>query len=572
MDVQERYRRWKDYPLEDQNLTAELERIEGDEKGIYERFYTDLTFGTAGLRGILGAGTNRMNLYVVRQATQGMAEFILKHHEGPQVPAAAIAYDSRNKSELFAHAAAGVLAANGVRAYLYSALAPTPMLSWAVRYYHCAAGVMVTASHNPAEYNGYKAYGPDGCQMTSESADEVLSYIQRTDVFEGVRCVSLEEGISSGMIVPVGEDAIEAYYQEVLSCRCVPDAPGRAGLSLVYTPLNGTGNLPVRHILSEIGITDLTLVEEQLLPDGNFPTCSYPNPELREAMALGLSYAEKAGADLLIGTDPDADRLGVAVRRDGGYTLLTGNEVGVLLLDYIGRARTEQGTMPKNPVAVKSIVSTTLADLVAASYGIEMVNVLTGFKYIGDQIARLESKGEVKRFIFGFEESCGYLAGPYVRDKDAVVAAMLVAEMASYHKLSGRTLLDALDAIYEKFGCFYNHVTSTAFAGSDGMKKMAALMDGLFAAPPKALGAHPVAGYCDYRAGIRVKGEAREPIGLPASDVLSLSLENGATVVIRPSGTEPKLKVYYMVKGSCADAAKALCGELRDGVEKLLGL
>ena len=573
MESNECYRRWREFALEDPDLTAELAAIEGDEKAIYERFYTALTFGTAGLRGILGAGTNRMNLYVVRQATQGMAQFILAHHSAAEPPAAAISYDSRNKSALFARAAAEVFAANGVRAYLYESLAPTPMLSWAVRYYRCAAGVMVTASHNPAEYNGYKAYGPDGCQMTAESADEVLGYIRKTDLFDGVRRMPLEDGIAAGMILPVGKDAIDGYYRAVLACRCDTEAPRRAGLRLAFTPLNGTGNLPVRHILSEIGIAGPVLVEEQLLPDGNFPTCPYPNPELPEAMALGIRRAKEAGAELLIGTDPDADRLGVAVRRaDGEFVLLTGNEVGVLLLDYIGRARTAQGTMPAHPVAVKSIVSTTLADLVAESHGIEMINVLTGFKYIGDQIARLEEKGEDGRFVFGFEESCGYLAGSYVRDKDAVAAAMLVAEMASWHKQAGRTLLDALDSIYCTFGCFYNHVTSTAFAGADGMKQMAALMDRLFADPPTALGPYPVRSCSDYRAGIRTTGERREPIGLPASDVLSLTLENGATVVIRPSGTEPKLKVYYMVKGDCADSAKALCGALQREVAALLGL
>lgn len=569
MDVSERYDKWQKMPLEDSDLIEELAQIMDNEKEIYERFYTDLAFGTAGLRGVIGAGTNRMNLYTVRRATQGICSFLAKNKKGGS---AAIAYDSRNKSKLFAEAAARVFAANGLKVYLYSQLAPTPMLSWAVRYYKCDTGVVVTASHNPAEYNGYKVYDSNGCQITSQAADSILECICETDLFTGVKYVNYDEAVKAGHIVMVEDKAIEEYYDQVLSCRCITDAVQGSDLSVAYTPLNGAGNLPVRHILDEIGVTKLSLVEEQLLPDGNFPTCRYPNPEFKEAMELGLALAEKNKSDILIGTDPDSDRVGVAVRHNGNYNLLSGNEVGVLLTDYIARAKTEQKTMPKNPVMIKSIVTTTLTDRVAESYGIEVRNVLTGFKYIGEQIAALEAAGEVSRFVFGFEESCGYLAGPYVRDKDAVVASMLVAEMTAYHKKAGKTLIDVLNGIYERFGYFCNHVTNTAFSGSDGMKKMKQIMDSLFANPPVTLGNHKVVKYCDYRAGVCVKNHEKQPIGLPSSDVLSLTLENGGTVVIRPSGTEPKLKVYYMIKGSSMQHSSELCNELCSAVSSLLGI
>lgn len=567
MDAMQRYAQWCAKTLEDPALTAELTRIAGDEKEIYERFYTDLTFGTAGLRGVLGAGTNRMNLYTVRRATQGMAD-MLREQGGSH--SAAVAYDSRNNSALFARATAAVLAANGVTVYLYEQLAPTPMLSWAVRYYKCSMGVMITASHNPAEYNGYKAYGPDGCQIGPETADRVLALMQQTDLFDGVLTMDFDAALRAGKIQYVSQQCIAAYYDAVLACRCKHGIVKPSGLTLVYTPLNGTGNLPVRHILSEIGMDAPFLVEEQLLPDGNFPTCSYPNPELPEAMARGLALAREKQADILIGTDPDADRLGVGVRHNGEYTLLTGNEVGVLLIDYIGRARTEQNTMPHNPILVKSVVTTELADKVAAGYGIETVNVLTGFKYIGEQIALLEEHNEADRFVLGFEESCGYLPAGYVRDKDAVVAAMLVCEMAAYYKLAGKTLPQVLEDIYHRYGAYHNHVTSTLFAGSDGMKQMAAIMDRLFAAPPTALGGDAVVRTCNYRDRICNAGGKTTPITLPPSEILSLSTEKGDTVVIRPSGTEPKLKVYYMVRGESMAQARQRCDALGQAVTALL--
>ena len=432
---QEEYARWCAANLDDPDLAPELASIVGDEEAIKERFAVALKFGTAGLRGVIGAGTNRMNVYVVRQATQGLANWV-KTQGGSQT--VAISYDSRIKSDVFAKAAAEVLAANGVKVRIYKALMPVPALSFATRYYKCNAGIMVTASHNPAKYNGYKAYGPDGCQMTDEAADVVYAEIQKTDVLTGAKTMTFEEGMAAGLIQYVEDDCCEALYQAIESRSVRPGLCATAGLKLVYSPLNGSGLVPVTRILKDLGITDVTIVPEQKNPDGNFPTCPYPNPEIFEALRLGLELAEKSGADLMLATDPDADRVGIAVRcKDGSYELLSGNEVGVLLLDYICAGRIEKGTMPKNPVMVKSIVSTPLADKVAAHYGVECRNVLTGFKWIGDQIAKLEAAGEVERFIFGFEESYGYLAGSYVRDKDAIIGSMLICEMAAYYRSIG---------------------------------------------------------------------------------------------------------------------------------------
>ena len=567
MSVLERYEQWCNMSLEDGDLNEELTRITGNENEIYERFYTDLTFGTAGLRGILGAGTNRMNIYTVRRATQGLCDFLIQKKSGGT---AAIAYDSRNKSELFARATACVFAANGIKVYFYPKITPTPMLSWAIRYYNCDTGVVITASHNPAEYNGYKAYGDDGCQIGSEEADAILNCIYQTDIFTGAKTIDFDTAVAAGQIVMVDDACISAYYNAVLSCRCVPDAVQDSGLSVVYTPLNGAGNLPVRHILSQIGVTDLILVQEQLSPDGNFPTCRYPNPEFKEALELGLQLTEKHGADILIGTDPDADRVGMAVRHNGENVQLGGNDVGVLLTDYIARTKTERNTLPERPVMIKSIVTTTLTDLVAESYGIEVRDVLTGFKHIGGAMTELEKAGEIERLVFAYEESCGYLAGPYIRDKDAVVTAMLVCEMAAYYKKQGKTLIDVMEGIYKRFGYFCNHVTNTAFPGADGMRKMTEIMNALFTAPPENLAGYKVAQYCDYREGVCVRQGERFPIGLPQSDVLSLTLEDGNVVVIRPSGTEPKLKTYYMVKRDSMAQAKADCEALVDAVMDLL--
>ena len=551
------YERWLAHALSDPDLKPELESVAGDDEAIQDRFAVSLKFGTAGLRGVIGAGTNRMNVYVIRQATQGLANWV-RTQGGSQT--VAISFDSRNKSDVFARAAAEVLAANGVKVRIYSALMPVPALSFATRYYNCNAGIMVTASHNPAKYNGYKAYGPDGCQMTDEAADVVYAEIQKTDVLTGAKAMPFEEGLAEGLIQYVGEDCCEALYAAIESRQVRPGLCANAGLKLVYSPLNGSGLVPVMRVLGDIGITDITIVPEQKDPDGNFPTCPYPNPEIFEALRLGLELAEKNGADLMLATDPDADRVGIAVRcKNGSYELLSGNEVGVLLLDYICAARMENGTMPKDPVMVKSIVSTPLADVVAAHYGVECRNVLTGFKWIGDQIARLEAAGEVERFIFGFEESYGYLAGSYVRDKDAVIGSMLICEMATYYRSKGSSIKEELERIYTQYGRYLNKVDSFEFPGLSGMDKMAAIMEKLRSQPPREFAGYRVLTVADYEKGTvtELATGNTQPTGLPAANVLIYALEGGAAVVVRPSGTEPKIKTYFTTLGKDLAAAEA---------------
>ena len=543
----EDYQRWCSASLEDPALTRELKEIAGQEDQIKERFAVALKFGTAGLRGILGAGSNRMNIYVVRQATQGLANWV-KTQGGSQL--VAISYDSRINSDVFAREAACVLAANGIKVRIYDALMPVPALSFATRYYHANAGIMITASHNPAKYNGYKAYGPDGCQMTDDAAAVVYAQIQKTDILTGAAWMPFEEGKAKGLIAYVGEDCKEALYDAIKSRSVRPGLCATAGLKLVYSPLNGSGLVPVTRVLHDIGITDITIVPEQEYPDGNFPTCPYPNPEIFEALRLGLELAEKSGADLMLATDPDADRVGIAIRcPDGTYELVSGNEVGVLLLDYICQGRIEKGTMPKNPVAVKSLVSTPLADKVAAHYGVEMRNVLTGFKWIGDQIARLEAAGEVDRFILGFEESYGYLAGSYVRDKDAIVGSMLICEMAAYYRSIGSSIKERLEEIYAQYGRYLNKVDSFEFPGLSGMDKMAGIMSGLRSNPPTEIGGYKVEKVTDY--------QNTAETGLPSANVLVYALDGGATVIVRPSGTEPKIKTYFTTLGKTLAEAEA---------------
>ena len=556
----EDYKRWAAAELEDPDLTRELKEIAGDDEQIKDRFAVALKFGTAGLRGVLGAGTNRMNIYVVRQATQGLANWV-KTQGGSQ--SVAISYDSRINSDVFAKTAACVLAANGIHVRIYDALMPVPALSFATRYYKANAGIMITASHNPAKYNGYKAYGPDGCQMTDDAAAIVYAEIQKTDVLTGAKRIPFEEGMSSGMIQYVGEDCKEALYDAIKARSVRPGLCKTAGLKLVYSPLNGSGLVPVTRILHDIGIDDITIVPEQQYPDGRFPTCPYPNPEIFEALKLGLELAEKNGADLMLATDPDADRVGIAIRcPDGSYELVSGNEMGVLLLDYICAGRIEKGTMPANPVAVKSIVSTPLADAVAKHYGVEMRNVLTGFKWIGDQIANLEAAGEVDRFIFGFEESYGYLAGPYVRDKDAVIGSMLICEMAAYYRSIGSSIKQRLEEIYAQYGRYLNKVDSFEFPGLTGMEKMASIMQKLRDQPPVELAGHKVVKVTDYK--------KPEETGLPAANVLIYTLENGATVVVRPSGTEPKIKTYFTTLGKDLAEAQAQKDALAAAIEPIL--
>ena len=555
----EAYKRWMETDLEDPALKAELQSIEGNEEEIKDRFAVSLKFGTAGLRGVLGAGSNRMNIYVVRQATQGLANWV-KTQAGNQL--VAISYDSRINSDVFAKTAACVLAANGIKVRIYDALMPVPALSFATRYYEANAGIMVTASHNPAKYNGYKAYGPDGCQMTDEAADIVYAEIQKTDILTGAKMMSFEEGIEKGLIEYVGDDCKEALYDAIKARSVRPGICKTAGLKLVYSPLNGSGLVPVMRILEDIGIDDITIVEEQKYPDGNFPTCPYPNPEIFEALRLGLELAQKTGADLMLATDPDADRVGIAMKcPDGTYELVSGNEVGVLLLDYIAAGRIESGTMPKNPVAVKSIVSTPLADAVAANYGVELRSVLTGFKWIGDQIAGLEAAGEVDRFIFGFEESYGYLAGPYVRDKDAIIGSMLICEMAAYYRSIGSSIKQRLEEIYAKYGRYLNKVDSFEFPGLSGMDKMAGIMDDLRKNPPAEIAGYNVVKVTDYKKS--------EETGLPAANVLIFKLDGGAEVIVRPSGTEPKIKTYFTTLGKDVAEAQAQKDALADALKPI---
>ncbi|MGN0433920.1 phospho-sugar mutase [Bilifractor sp. LCP21S3_A7] len=549
---QDDYKRWLNADLIDFDLKKELRDIEGDDEAIKDRFAVKLQFGTAGLRGTLGAGTNRMNIWVVRQATQGVADWV-KTQGGTQT--VAISYDSRLKGWNFARDAAGVLAANGIKVRIYDELMPVPALSFATRYYKCNAGIMVTASHNPAKYNGYKAYGPDGCQMTDDAAAVVYDSIQKTDVLTGAKYMSFAEGVEKGLIQFVGDDCKEALYAAIEARQVRPGLAKTAGLKLVYSPLNGTGLVPVTRVLQDIGITDITIVPEQEYPNGYFTTAPYPNPEIFEALKYGLELAKKTGADLMLATDPDADRVGIAMKcPDGSYELVSGNEMGVLLLDYICAGRIEKGTMPKNPVAVKSIVSTPLADLVAKHYGVELRHTLTGFKWIGDQIAQLEAAGEVDRFIFGFEESYGYLAGPYVRDKDAIIGSMLICEMAAYYRSIGSSIKQRLEEIYKEYGRYLNKVDSFEFPGLSGMDKMAGIMAELRQNPPADFAGRKVVSITDY--------EEPEKTGLPKANVLIYGLEDGASVVVRPSGTEPKIKAYYTTKGKDLAEAEAEKEEL----------
>ena len=553
------YKRWSEFDLQDPDLNAELGSIEGDDEAIKERFAVALAFGTAGLRGTLGAGTNRMNIWVVRQATQGVASWVLTQGGTQTV---AISYDSRLKGWNFARDAAGVLAANGINVRIYDELMPVPALSFATRYYNCNAGIMITASHNPAKYNGFKAYGPDGCQMTDDAAAVVYDAIQKTDVLTGAKYMSFAEGVEKGLIKFVGDDCKEALYEAIEARQVRPGLCKTAGLKLVYSPLNGTGLVPVTRVLKDMGITDITIVKEQEYPNGYFTTCPYPNPEIFEALRKGLELAKEVGADLMLATDPDADRVGIAMKcPDGSYELVSGNEMGVLLLDYICAGRIEKGTMPKNPVAVMSIVSTPLAAKVAEHYGVELRQTLTGFKWIGDQIAQLEAAGEVDRFIFGFEESYGYLAGPYVRDKDAIIGSMLICEMAAYYRSIGSSIKQRLEELYAQYGRYLNKIDTVEFPGLSGMDKMANIMSGLRTNPPAELGGLKVASVTDY--------QKPEETGLPKANVLSYVLEDGAKVMIRPSGTEPKIKAYYTTLGKDLDAAQAEKDALSEAIKPI---
>lgn len=555
----EEYQRWLAADLQDADLSPELRKIQGNDEEIKDRFAVSLQFGTAGLRGVLGAGTNRMNIYVVAQATQGLANWV-KTQGGTQT--VAISFDTRLKSDVFSKTAAGVLAANGIKVRIYDAAMPVPALSFATRYYNCNAGIMVTASHNPAKYNGYKAYGPDGCQMPDQAADVVYNEIQKIDVLNGAQQISFAQGVEDGLIRFVGDDCKKAFYEAIEACQVRPGLAATSGLKLVYSPLNGSGLVPVTQVLKDIGITDITIVPEQEYPNGYFTTCSYPNPEIYAALESGLKLAKECDADLMLATDPDADRVGIAMKcPDGTYELVTGNEMGALLLDYICAGRIEKGTMPKDPVAVMSLVSTPLAKAIAKHYNVELRSVLTGFKWIGDQILNLEKNHQEDRFIFGFEESYGYLAGSYVRDKDAVVASMLICEMAAYYRANGSSIKQRLEEIYSQYGRYFNKTDSFEFPGLSGMDKMAGIMAQLRKEPLTAIGAHKIAKAVDFKKS--------EETGLPPANVLLYELENGATVIIRPSGTEPKIKAYFTTMGKDLAEAQAQKDELAAAVEPI---
>lgn len=566
------YNVWCEKAVDDADLINELESIKGNEHEIYERFYKNLEFGTAGLRGIIGAGCNRMNIYVVRQATQGLANYVNNKFGGGAV---AISHDSRIKADLFMIEAAKVLAANGIKAYITRELEPTPVLSYLVRSLKCKAGIMITASHNPAAYNGYKAYGEDGCQMTDTAAGLVYDEICKLDMFEDIKTIDFDKALSEGLIEYVDDSVYDSYLDEVKKQQVIPNICKDADLKVVYTPLNGTGNKLVRRVLSEIGVADVSIVKEQEMPDGNFTTCPYPNPEIREALQKGLELCEKVKPDLLLATDPDADRVGIAaVDSDGSYRLISGNETGIMLTNYILSVRKENGTLPKNPIIVKTIVTSKLIERLCEKYGCELKDVLTGFKYIGEVILNLEKNNEENRYVFGFEESYGYLSGTYVRDKDAVVASMLICEMAAYYKKQGKTLAQVIDGLYEEFGLYQNTTLNFSFQGAAGMKKMAEIMTSLRENSPAEIAGYKVTKSSDYLESVECDLTTGETsvINLPKSNVLSYSLEGGNAAIVRPSGTEPKIKLYITAVGKDKSDAQEITEKIEADMKSLMGI
>lgn len=570
-DIKSLYGLWCEKAVADSDLIPELQAIAGDEDAILDRFYKNLEFGTAGLRGVIGAGTNRMNVYTVNQATQGLADYLNENFENPSV---AIAFDSRIKSDVFAKEAACVLAANGIKVYIYPELVPTPMLSFAVRRLGCSSGIIITASHNPSKYNGYKCYDPNGYQMTDEAAAKTYDYIQKIDMFSGVKTMDFEDALAEDMIDYIEDWLMDEFYENVLSASVNPEALKKAALKVIYTPLNGTGNKPVRKVLKMAGVKDVAVVKEQEKPDGNFPTCPFPNPEIRQAFECAIKTAEGTDADLLLATDPDCDRVGIAVRDGGEYVLMTGNEVGAMLCEYLLSSLKEQGKLPQNPIVVKTIVTTPLVETIAAAYGAQTADLLTGFKYIGELVTNLEKNDETDRFIVGMEESYGYLRGAHARDKDAVVASLLICEMASYYKLKGISLKQFMDGIYEKYGMYLNTVLNFGFEGASGMQKMADMMNDLRANPPKEIAGASVVKMSDYKLSVTkdtVSGEETE-INLPKSNVLSFVLPDNSKVIVRPSGTEPKIKVYITACGNSREDSTAKSENIASDMSKILGV
>ena len=561
MDINVLYNEWLEKATGDPDLKAELESIKGNDDEILDRFYRSLEFGTAGLRGVIGAGTNRMNIYTVGRATQGLSDFLNKNYENPSI---AIGYDSRIKSDYFSKEAASILAANGIKVYIYEELEPTPCLSFAIRHFHTSSGIILTASHNPAKYNGYKCYNPKGYQMTDEEAAETYDFIQKVDYFTGIKKVDFDEAVADGRIEYIGDEVINAFLDEVQKQCINPEIVKNADLKVIYTPLNGTGNKPVRAILDRIGIEKVYVVPEQENPDGNFPTCPFPNPEIKQVFEIGLEMNKNIGADILLATDPDCDRVGIAVPdKSGELVLMSGNEVGAMLLNYILSERKAKGTLPKTAVAVKSFVSTDLAEVIAKKYNCTFKNLLTGFKYIGELITNLESEGRASDFVMGFEESYGYLAGTHARDKDAVVASMLICEMAAFYKSKGMNLVDVMNSLYDEFGYYGNVVESYTFEGAAGMEKMAGIMDALRANPPKEIAGLKVTAVSDYKTSVTSFTDGTtEVIDLPKSNVLAFALEGGNKVIVRPSGTEPKIKAYITAIGDSKENAESLSKEL----------
>lgn len=572
MNVNELYNNWLNNVGNNEDLINELKGIKDNKTEIYERFYKELEFGTAGLRGIIGAGTNRMNIYTVRKATQGLANYI--HSLKKDKASVAIAFDSRIKSDVFARESACVLAANGIKVFISKELQPVPVLSFTVRELKCVAGIMITASHNPAKYNGYKCYGEDGCQMTDISANAVYEQIKKIDIFKDIKICDFEKVIHEGMISFIDNEVYEKYLSNVKKQRINKNINIKPSFKVVYTPLNGAGNKLVRRALNDIGINNVIVVKEQEMPDGNFPTCKFPNPEVKEALNLAIDLALKENADLVLATDPDSDRVGIAVKNKENYVLLTGNEVGILLINYILSCRSSQGTLPNKPVAVKTIVSSEMVGQIASRYNCELRNVLTGFKYIGEQILNLEKNKEENRFVFGFEESYGYLAGTYVRDKDGVVASMLICEMAAYYAQLEKSLIDVLNELYDEYGYYQNSTSSFEFEGSAGMSKMADIMEKLRTHAPEKIAEKKVIKINDY-----ILSETKDvltgksmPINLPKSNVLFYFLDGGATAIVRPSGTEPKIKLYVTSVGKNLEDSLNLKSRIEVDMKSLMGV
>ena len=556
MDIRKEYERWLENAIADADIVEELKTM--DEVKIEDAFYRNLAFGTGGLRGVIGAGTNRMNVYTVAKASQGVADYLKKNFEEPSVT---IGYDSRIKSDVFAKVAAGVFAANGVKVNIWPVLMPVPTVSFATRYLYTSAGIMITASHNPSKYNGYKVYGPDGCQITTEAAAKILTEIEKLDIFADIKTSEFEAGVANGNIKYIPDEAYTAFVEQVKSQSVLFGEEVKKDVAIVYSPLNGTGLRPVTRTLKEMGYTNINVVKEQEQPDGNFTTCPYPNPEIKEAMALGMEYAKKCNADLLLATDPDCDRVGIAVKNKAGeYELLTGNQTGMLLLDYICSQRVKHGKMPADPIMVKTIVTMDMGEQIATHYGLRTINVLTGFKFIGEQIGKLEKQGKADSYVFGFEESYGYLTGSYVRDKDGVDGAYIICEMFSYYSTKGISLLDKLDELYKTYGYCLNTLHSYEFDGSAGFAKMQSIMQA-FRGDIKEFGCKKVVKLLDYAPGLN---------GLPKYDVLKFLLEDNCSLVVRPSGTEPKLKTYISVSAENKEVAEAVEAEIRKSAEEYL--